>query len=251
MEIAERIGEATLRVAGRIYYHVLGFVIWLILLQRRLRAVIAEFDRNRLYPVFERRGVEFRDYVVLKAQLATFGFFAVAVLLIFDFAGAWVALPLLLLLGTASMLLTFGQIKEHFGEDFPAYRDFFIAYFAITLLFLAVKILAPQVQWGYPYAHFFVLAVLAVGGFSAYFKRRYERDFTFGRVLRGGSAALVRTGYDIRAGVKPGVHMLPNHLAAREGDVVKLRVEKSFLNLRGNRVVEMLEVVGDAGQGGG
>ncbi|NOZ59645.1 MAG: DUF2101 domain-containing protein [Euryarchaeota archaeon] len=251
MDIAERVGEATLRFAGRVYYHALGVVIRLILLTRELRSRAGEFERRRLYPLLERRGVEFRDYVVLKAQLTTFGFFLVAVLLIFDFLSPRAGAVLLLLLGAACLLVTFGQVREHFGGDFPAYRDFFLAYFLITLLLLLLSRLVPSPGWGYPNVHLFLFAILAVGVFSAYFKRQHARDFTYGRVLKGGSVALVKTSYDIRAGVKPGMHLVPNDAGAGEGEVVKLRVEKSFFNLRGNPVVEILEVAGDEGQGGG
>lgn len=249
MDIAERIGEATLRFAGRAYYHALGFLIRLILLFRRLRSRAGEFERRSIYPLFERRGVEFKDYVVLKAQLFTFFFFIAAVLFIFNFFSFWTVFPVLLLFG-ALALLTLDQVVEHFPDDYLPYRDFFLAYFLITLLLLAIRWTVPSVGWRYPFVHFFLLAILAVGAFSAYFKRRYARDFTFGRVVKAGSIARVKTNYDIRAGVKPGVHLLPNDIAAGEGDVVKLRVEKSFFNLRGNRVVEILEVVRDAGQGG-
>jgi uncharacterized membrane protein len=251
MDLVERIGEATFRAAGKVYYHALGFLIKLIILLRKLRTYLGEVDARRIYPLFEKRGVEFQDYVILKTQLFTFLFFILAVLLIFNFISSKTALPLLVIFGLISLSLTFGQIREYFSEDYPPYRDFFLAYFSITILLLLFKVIVPQVAWRYPYIHFLIASLVAVAAFSTYFKRRYARDYTFGRVIKGGSIARVKVNYDIRAGVKPGVHFLPNEVNAREGDLVKLRVEESFFNLRGNRVVEILEVLANARQGGG
>ena len=250
MGFVERLGEETVKLAGQIYYHTLGFLIRLILALRKLRSRLAEAEVRFIYPIFERRGVEFRDYVVLKAQVSNFLFFLVAVLLIFDFLRWSLALPLLLLAGLASLSMVLGQVKEHFADDYPPYRDFFLAYFSITLLLLLLKLLVPSVDWRYPYVHMLLASVGGVVAFSAYFRRRYSRDYTYGTVVGGGSIARVKVNYDIRAGVKPGVHALPNEVGATKGDRVKLKVERSLFNLRGNRVVEILEVVGAAGQGG-
>ncbi len=251
MDMVEKIGEATFRLAGRVYYHALGFLIRLILFLRRLRNIAGDMDARRIYPLFERRGVEFKDYVILKTQLSTFLFFIVAVMLIFDFLHLKVAAPLLVISGLLSLSLTLGQVKEYFSEDYPPYRDFFLAYFLITILLLLFKVLIPRVEWRYPYIHFLLASLAAVAAFSTYFRRRYARDYTFGRVIKGGSIARVKVNYDIRAGVKPGVHALPNDVNAREGDVVKLRVERNLFNLRGSSITEILEVLVDAGQGGG
>jgi uncharacterized membrane protein len=251
MDLVERIGEATFRAAGRVYYHALGFLIKLILLLRKLRTYLGEVDARRIYPLFEKRGVEFQDYVILKTQLFTFLFFILAVLLIFDFISLKTTIPLLIISGLLSLSLTFGQVKDYFSEDYLPYRDFFLTYFSITLLLLIFKVIVPQVAWRYPYIHFLLASLVAVAAFSTYFKRRYARDYTFGRVIKEGSIARVKVNYDIRAGVKPGVHTLPNDVNAREGDLVKLRVEKSFFNLRGSRVTEILEVLTDAQQRGG
>jgi uncharacterized membrane protein len=251
MDIAEEIGELTFRTASKVYYHALGFLIKFILWLRRLRAYLGEVEVRRVYPFFERRGVEFQDYVILKAQLFTFLFFIIAVLFIFNFISFGAALSLLVLSGLSSLFQAFGQVKKYFSQDYPPYRDFFLAYFIITLLLLIFKALMPRVSWRYPYIHFLLVSLIAVVAFSAYFRHRYARDYTFGRVVKAGSIARVKVNYDIRSGIKPGVHLLPNDVNAREGDIVKLRVEKSFFNLRGNRVSEILEVLGNAGLRGG
>ncbi len=250
MDIAEKLGELTFRTAARMYYHALGFLIKLILYLRRLRAYLGGVEARRIYPFFERRGIEFRDYVILKAQLFTFFFFIIAVLFIFNIISFRIALPLLLLFGLLSLNLTFSQVKEYFSRDYPPYRDFFLAYFAITLFLLAFRALMPSVSWRYPYIHFLLASLIGVVLFSAYFRRRYSRDYTFGRVVKGGGIARVKVNYDIRAGVKPGVHLIPNDVNAEEGDVVKLRVKKGFLNLRGNHVTEILEVLAHERQRG-
>jgi len=244
MDTIERLGEVTLRVLQRAYYHALGFLIWLILVLRKLGRLMAGFESRRIYPFFESRGVEFRDYVVLKAQLLIFIYFIAAVLYIFGFAYSK-ALVVLILAGAALLLLVTGQLRQCFASDYPPYRDFFLAYLLLTTLLVLVKLALPELRTGYPYLHLLLISVAGVLAFTLYFKHRYSRDYTYGRVVRGGSVARVRVSYDIRAGVKPGEHLVHNQAGAEEGDLVKLRVERGIFNLRGGRVSEILEVVGD------
>ncbi len=242
MDFVERLGEAALRALQRAYYHALGVLIWLILLLRRAGRSMGEFEMRRIYPIFESRGVDFRDYLVLKAQLLIFIYFITAVVYIFGFASSW-AIPVLVLSGAGLLALLRGQLRRSFGSEYPPYRDFFSAYLLLTTLLILLRFAVPEVRSGYPYLHLLVVSVLGVVGFTLYFRSRYSRDYTYGRVVRGGTLARVKVGYDIRAGVKPGEHLVHNDVGARKGDLVKLRVERGLFNLRGGRVSEVLEVV--------
>ncbi|NOZ77366.1 MAG: DUF2101 domain-containing protein, partial [Euryarchaeota archaeon] len=125
-------------------------------------------------------------------------------------------------------------------DDFAAYRDFFLSYLGISFLLILVKKWKPTVDFAFPFAHLFILSVFGIAVLSVAFKRKYGRDYTFGRVIKGGNRIRVKVNYDLRASVKPGVYTLDNPSGAREGDLVKLRVEDSFFNLRGKKPVEVV-----------
>jgi len=238
MGIIEDIGETVIDIMTKAVYHTLGLLI------KGIKVGDAFFQKLKVvsfYPVFERRGVEYRDYVILKAQVTTLLFVLVAVVYIFRGLSA---LPLTLLLavsGGVSIYLIFTDIKEHFADDFYAYRDFFLSYLAISLLLIGIKGWKPVIDFPFPFAHLFLFSLLAIGVMSAAFKNKYGRDFTTGRVLEAGERIKVKLNYDIRASVKPGVYTFDNVTGAKVGDMVKLKVEKGFWNLRGKKPVGVIK----------
>lgn len=228
MGIVEDIGEATLKLMDRVY-----------------RLVIAAAEQGRrislsIYPYFERRGIDYRDYMVLKVQVAALGFLFSSVLFVFGFLGARFY-ALLLLLGGYSLYLI-PKLREHFPRDYNAYRDFFLGYLGVAALLVMVKTAKPVSNPFFPNLHLVVLSIVYIVLFSYFFKRRYGRSYTYGRVIQGGSIARVKLNYDIRASVKPGIVNLPNGVAAKRGDVVVVEVEKSPFNLLGRRAVGILKV---------
>lgn len=227
----EDIGDAIITFLNRVFYYAIGILIWLINAGRRLMVNI------KIYQYFERRNVELKDYIVLKAQAATLIFLMSAVVFVFGFLSIRILAFLFIVFGAYALYLTLVQLKGHFSDDYPAYRAFFLSYLAISVLLIAVKFVKPTVNFFFPFFHFLLLSMVSVAGVSFLFKRKYGRNYTFGRIIKGGDMIAVKVNYDIRSSVKPGVHTFENRANAKEGDVVKLLVESSRFNLRGSRVV--------------
>jgi uncharacterized membrane protein len=238
MGIIEDIGETAIKLGSRAVYHLLGILIKAVkvgdILYQRLSVVT-------FYPIFEKRDVEYRDYVVLKTQTVTLLFLLSAVAYIFNAVSGRTLILASIISGGPALYLVFSQIKEHFGEDFDAYRDFFLSYLAISLLLIVVKRWKPIVGFAFPFAHLFIISILAIGMLSFVFRRKYGRDYTTGRVVEAGERVKVKVNYDIRAGVKPGRYTFDNVTGAKEGEVVKLKIDGGFLNLRGKKPVGVLK----------
>jgi uncharacterized membrane protein len=96
------------------------------------------------------------------------------------------------------------------------------------------------VNFVFPYFHLLLISAVSVVGTSYLFKRAYSRNYTFGRVTKGGDFITVKVNYDLRSSVRPGVHMFENKNNAKEGDIVKLLVQNSGLNLTGSRIVGVM-----------
>ncbi len=234
MSRIDEIGEATVTFLSRVFYYVLGVLIWLIKLSRQVGKKLG--GNIKIYQYFERRDIEFKDYVVLKAQVVTLVFLAASVGFVFGFLSVRV-LAMFAALGGYAMYLTLVQLREHFALDYPAYRTFFLSYFAISVLLVLVRFVKPTVNFVFPYFHLLLISVVSVVGASYLFKRKYARKYTFGRVTKGGDFISLKVNYDLCSSVKPGVHVFENKLNVKEGDVVKLLVESHGLNLQGSRVV--------------
>jgi uncharacterized membrane protein len=230
----EEIGETIITSLSRVFYYVIGVLIWSI---KASRSTFRKLNENiKIYQYFEKRDIEFGDYVVLKAQVATLVFLAASVGFVFGFLSIRI-LALFVVFGAYSLYLTLLQLKEHFLDDYPAYRTFFLSYFAISVLLVVVKFLKPTVNFVFPFFHFLLLSAISVVVVSFLFKRKYGRNYTVGRVIKGGDFITVRVNYDLRSSVKRGVHTFENKVNAKEGDVVKLLVEGDRFNLRGSRIV--------------
>ncbi len=234
----EDIGEAVMAVLSRVFYYAIGILIRLIGVSRSL----GKRFRINVYPYFERRNVELKDYIVLKAQATTLIFLMSAVVFVFGFLSVRILAFLFIVFGSYSLYLTLVQLKEHFSDDYPAYRAFFLSYLAISVLLVVVKFVKPAVNIIFPSFHILLLSMVSVAAVSLIFKHKYGRNYTFGRVVEGGDNITVKVNYDLCSSVKPGVHTFENRTNAKEGDIVKLLVESSSFNLRGSRVVGLAPV---------
>lgn len=231
MGVIENIGEAAIRALDKLAAYSVDALIRIIRFTRRID----------FYPYFQGRGIERRDYMVLKVQMASLGFLFAAVLFVFGFLEPRVFALFFLVLGGYSLYLI-PKLREHFKEDFNAYRDFFLGFMGVPVLLVLFKSSIPIINPLFPYIHLLFLSIAYILVFSYLFKRKYGRDYTYGRVIEGGNPAKVKLNYDIRASVKPGVVRLDNLYNADEGVLVKIEVEKSRLNLRGSRAVKILGI---------
>jgi uncharacterized membrane protein len=177
---------------------------------------------------FERRGMGWPEYVILKVQIAFLFSLLFAICAVFSF---WLVFPLALV--STYLLSLLRQLKTAFGEDYPAYRFFlFLCFLLPWFLFLT---------------RFGPLFVLAGLGFLlvsvSTFRIRYGRDFTYGVVEKTmGGKALVRVGYDIRSNTKAGLYLAEAPLRVKKGQKVKVRVERPLFGLRGSKVGPIVEI---------
>lgn len=244
MGFFEALGEATVRFANRAVYHLAGLLIKIIQLARELDARFG--NRINFYPYFEERGVEAKDYLVLKIQICALAFLLFSVLYIFRFVSFKFFFLAALAAGGYAAYLLFSTVRSYFAEDFAAYRDFFMSYLSASALLVLINYKKPVLGFSFPYLHLVLFSLAYIVAFSYFFRKKYGREYTFGRVIESNGLLKVKVNYDIRASVKPGIHVFENKLNAKKGDIVKLRVEKGFFNLRGNRVIAVEEVVKDA-----
>jgi uncharacterized membrane protein len=87
-----------------------------------------------------------------------------------------------------------------------------------------------------------VLSIVFVGIVLAAFKKKYGREYTFGKVIEvKDDLVKVKVNYDICSSVKPGLHYF-RYKNVKEGDVVKLRTQRGFFTITGSKVVEIIEV---------
>lgn len=241
MGFFEALGEAAVQLANRAFYLLLGLLIEAIKLAREMDARFG--SRINVYSYFEKRGIEAKDYFVLKLQISVLAFLLFSVLYIFKFASFRVFFLAALASSAYAARLLLEDARKHFGEDYPAYRDFFVFYPGASLLLVLVNYKKPAIGFAFPYLHLVALSLACILAFSYLFRKKYGRGYTFGRVIEGNGLLKVKVNYDIRANVKPGVHTFENRLNAKKGDVVKLKVEGSSFSLRGKGVVAVEEVV--------
>jgi uncharacterized membrane protein len=232
MGIIEDVGEGTLRLVSRIYHNI---------------AAVARMSRKiKIYRFFERRGIDYKDYTVLKAQLAALLFLFSSVLYVFELL-PWKGYALLSL-GGGYPLILLPTLRKLYPEDYRAYRDFFSGYLVVALFLVMLKTLVPMSHSFFPNIHLVVFSLLYITAFSYFFKKKYGRHYTFGRVVKGGSPAEVKFNYDLRASVKPGIALLANEVGAEEGDVVVVEVDRAPFNLRGRKPLRILRVHRETGE---
>lgn len=228
MGLLEDVGEETLNLVD--------------VLMRTFERFLSIIRRLDPYPLLEGRGIEYRDYLILKAEAASLLFFLLTIPRIFGLMAPGKYLPPAGLLALYMAYLVHGPIRTAFPEDYPAYRDFFASYLGASVILLLSARLNPFLL-SLPYLHLVLVSMGFVLLFLLYFRLRYSRDYTLGRVLEAGNMIRVKTNFDIRSGIKPGVHTFENRVGARVGDKVRLAVERGFFNMRGGRVVGVMGVV--------
>jgi len=238
MSFFEELGEKVMASVHKAHYHLLGILISLLGITKKAPDYLERFSP---YPIFGKRGIELKDYLVLKAQIFSLGFLALAVLYIFDkFVGPFV-FALTVLLGVFAVA-SVSTLKDHFA-DYDAYRTFFYSYIGISVVLFLVKRAKPTFSFGFPYLHFVIIALVYIALFSFFFRSKFSRDFTFGRVIDAGDPMTLKVNYDIAASIKPTTLVFKNDFDAKEGDVVKLAVNRGFLNLTGSRITAVIELV--------
>lgn len=200
---------------------------------------------RRLQSFFEQRHAGWSEYVMLKAQLAIIAMFVVAaVYALLQPASELVFFAALLVLSAYAVYLIPTQLKRAFGRDYPAYRAFVLMCVAIVWVFV---ISLRYVSVGVSYESFYITLVppAIVIGFVLLaflgFRLKYGRDYTYGVVedARRGRA-VVRVAYDICSNVKHGLYMVDSLAKVRKGDLVKVKVERPMLGLRGSKVKAIL-----------
>ncbi len=237
----EIIGERVLKFLERTYLLMLELILKAV---RRLRGFverIERFDREVLYTVFSKRGIDFKDYSVFKLEISSAAFLIFTMLFVFNYLSVKKYLASSLILVSFSLYILFTSIKKDF-EDYPAYKEFFLPYLALALLLALVKVEKPHLDTVFPSLHFIVLSIAGVVLISVNFRKKYSRDYTHGTVVEAGADIRVKFNYDLRSDIKPQIVLFRNTLNAREGDTVKVRVKKGFLSIRGSRPVELLGV---------
>jgi|Deesub1362A_J573_1020465.scaffolds.fasta_scaffold00350_35 uncharacterized membrane protein len=239
MGYIEDLGETVIKLFYRVSYYIIGFLIFVIGAFRKIK----EKTGISFYNYFEKKGIEEKDYAVLKTQISVMLFLFLSVIYIFEFSTSQVIIVGLILIGSYFLsLLT--SLKKYYASDFPAYRDFFLSYFGISLVLLITKIIKPTVKVGFQFLHLFAISIILVGAVSIVFKKKYGRDYTFGKVIEVSSERMmVKVNYDLMAGTKPGVYIFENNINARVGDTLKLLTKRGLFNLRGSRVIEVLEKI--------
>lgn len=241
MTLLDSIGEATLKFLQRVFYYSLGFLIRIIEFGRSINKKV------NIYGIFEKRGVEFKDYVILESQSSMLIFLLVAIAFIFDFFSFRIYVILALIFGSITVLLLINRIKRLF-EEYNAYRDFFLSYLGIAIFLVIAKIIKPTIAFPMPYIHLVVLSLFSVIITSMLFKRKYGRVYTFGRVLdKTTTKAKIKVNYDICSGVRPGIYSIEGKSKAKKGSVVKLKVEKRAFGLKGAVPIEIIDVLKEEG----
>ncbi len=199
-------------------------------------------DRENIYPLIKKRGVEFKDYALLKLQISYFLLLILTLLFLIDRMRASRYALLGGIIAIYSINILYSTVKDEF-EGFAAYRDSFLSFYLLFLLLSLIKIYRPVWTPGFPLLHIVVVAVLGTLIIFAYFRMKHSRDYTFGRVISDkGVDLLVKFNYDIASNTKPQTVLIRKSINAKEGDIVKVRVNRGFLSLKGSTPVEIIGV---------
>lgn len=243
MSFIEDLGDNVINFLQNIIFHLLGLMIKVLKFGRNIFGNFERFESEKIYPTFEKKNIEFKDYIILKLQISSLLFLVLSVSFIFDILGNRKFLFLAIITGLYSLHLLSTNVKELFEKDYAAYRDFFISYIAISIALIVIKRVKPVVNYLFPYFHLVLASLIGVIAIDVWFKAKHGRDYTIGRVIESGSLVRVKINYDICASIKPSIQTFENNIKAKEGDLVKLMVEKGFLNLKGSKVTGIIGVV--------
>ncbi len=200
---------------------------------------------RKLQDFFERRHAGWPEYVMLKVQLAILALFVTAVVyMVFLPAETLIFIPLLLAFSTYLVYLAATQLRHAFERDYPAYRSFVGMCIAIAWVFVLALRHSP-IEFSLESIYLSLIPPLAAIGFVFIafltFRLKYGRNFTYGRVEQvQGRRAAVRVGYDICSNVKAGLYTVESFVKVKQGDQVRLSVERPLLGLRGAKVSAVL-----------
>ena len=175
----ERFGEKTLRLLERVYLLAIDLLIDLAVFLSKVVERVEGFDASRLYPFFERRGIEKRDYTVFKLQVSSSLFLVLTTLFIINSIGARRYIFSGGLLAAFSIYILFSTVKRDF-EDFNAYRDFFLSYYLLAVLLASIKTWKPFVSIWFPFFHF---ALFSFAPFTYYNFAVFHSAFCFSPTL--------------------------------------------------------------------
>jgi len=196
---------------------------------------------RRLQGFFEQRHAGWSEYVMLKAQLAIIAMFVVAaVYALLQPARELVFFAALLALSAYAVCLVPTQLKSAFERDYPAYRTFVLMCVAIVWVFV-ISLRYLSVEFSYESFYLTLVPPAIVIGFVLLaflgFRLKYGRDYTYGVVEDAGRGrAVVRVAYDLCSNVKHGSYVVESLVKVRKGDLVKVKVERPMLGLRGSKV---------------
>lgn len=198
---------------------------------------------------FKNRNAGWPEYVMLKAQINIILLFALAAILILTNFSRLVLLVIFSLLTLHAAYLTLSQIKEAFGDDYPAYRTFVGMCVAISWSAYPLLEYLPDLLEGQILRTAVPIAILMGGSIGAFliFRLKYGRDYTYGVVQDvRGEKAKVRTRYDLKSNVKHGTHFVDCFETVEAGDEVKIEVDRSTMGLTGSSVKAIVEKVGNS-----
>jgi len=185
------------------------------------------------------------EYVMLKTQIAIVALFVLAAIYVMmSPAYEVIFLAALLVLSTYAVYLSLTQLKQAFERDYPAYRSFvfmcvaIIWVFVLTLRYLPIKFSLESI-WLTLVPALVVICFVLVAFIG--FRLKYGRDYTYGVVEDVGlGRAVVRVSYDICSNVKHGSYVVESLAKVKKGDIVKVKVERPMLGLRGAKVKAIL-----------
>ncbi len=233
MSILDKIGEIAIRTSEKIVYYLLGLLIGIINASRNIS--------DRIYRSFEKRGIEYMDYLILQIQVVIAVLIIATVAYIFDWIRFKILVFIFIVFGTYYLYLVISKVKLYY-KDHIAYREYFVSILGMLALLIVVKIIKPTVAFvPLPEIHILILSIILWISISLLFKSKYRRDYTFGKVIEAGNHIKVRVNYDLMANVTRGVHLFENKVNAKEGDRVKLRIQ--WRNLKASKIIGVEEVV--------
>ena len=191
-----------------------------------------------------------KENAVLKLQISSAVFIITCILYLFKFIGFWIFIIIGLLLIAFIVYSLYNEIRMLYPDDFNAYRDFFGLYILIGVLLVLVGG-STSLSLAFPFNFFpsfsiLIFAILGVVALFLLFRIKYRRDYTIGEIIDlSENTAHVRIDYDIRSNVKPDLYIVerPSNLSIELHDLVKIRIESSLFNLKGNRPTEIFEKI--------
>ena len=192
-----------------------------------------------------------KENAVLRLQVSAAAFIIASIIYSFNI----IPLFLFIIIGAVLIFLVYyilyNQIRVMYPADFNAYRDFFLMYIAVGFLII---IIANNPAFYSLFSFTFlpsigilIPALIAVAAIFIIFRIIYHRDYTFGEVIEAGeNTSQVRVDYDIRSNVKPDIYIVENNnFKVKEHDIVKLAIETSIFNARGNKPTKIIGKSGD------